>query len=32
MGLLVEGVWQDKWYDTGKSGGEFVRDAARSRN
>jgi len=25
MGLLVEGVWQDQWYDTAKSGGRFVR-------
>ena len=32
MGLLVEGVWRDKWYDTRKSGGAFVRDAARYRN
>jgi putative glutathione S-transferase len=29
MGLLVDGVWQDKWYDTSKSGGRFLRaDAA----
>jgi putative glutathione S-transferase len=32
MGLLVDGVWRDKGYDTGKSGGAFVRDAARYRN
>jgi putative glutathione S-transferase len=32
MGLLVDGVWQDKWYDTRKSAGEFVRDTARCRN
>jgi len=25
MGLLVDGVWQDRWYDTAKSGGRFVR-------
>jgi glutathionyl-hydroquinone reductase len=25
MGLLVEGKWVDRWYDTGKSGGRFVR-------
>ncbi len=23
MGLLVDGKWQDKWYDTSKSGGSF---------
>lgn len=32
MGVLVEGKWQDKWYDTGKSGGQFVRPASRFRN
>ena len=21
MGLLVDGSWQDRWYDTGKAGG-----------
>lgn len=26
MGLLVEGKWHDQWYDTSKSGGEFVRE------
>lgn len=25
MGLLVNGKWQDKWYDTKSSGGRFVR-------
>lgn len=25
MGLLVDGRWQDKWYDTKESGGRFVR-------
>lgn len=25
MGLLVNGVWQDQWYDTKKSNGKFVR-------
>ena len=25
MGLLVEGVWKDQWYDTKASGGRFVR-------
>ncbi|MGJ8545813.1 MAG: glutathione S-transferase family protein [Sulfitobacter sp.] len=32
MGLLVEGVWQDQWYDTKSSGGKFERDAAKFRN
>lgn len=32
MGLLVEGQWQDKWYDTKKSGGRFVREDARFRH
>ena len=32
MGLLVEGVWHDKWYDTKKSGGKFVRTEAQFRN
>ncbi len=25
MGLLIDGVWHDRWYDTGKTGGRFVR-------
>ena len=32
MGLLVDGVWWDRWYDTRASSGRFVRDAARFRN
>ena len=32
MGLLVNGQWQDQWYDTEKSGGEFIREDARFRN
>lgn len=32
MGLLVNGEWQDKWYDTKKSGGRFQRSAAQFRN
>ncbi|MBB3048288.1 putative glutathione S-transferase [Litorivivens lipolytica] len=31
MGLLVEGKWQDKWYDTSKSGGKFVREESQFR-
>jgi putative glutathione S-transferase len=25
MGLLVDGVWYDEWYDTASTGGQFVR-------
>lgn len=32
MGLLVNGQWQDKWYDTRKSGGKFQREDAHFRN
>jgi len=32
MGLLVDGVWHDQWYDTAKSGGKFVRSEAQFRN
>jgi putative glutathione S-transferase len=32
MGLLVDGVWQDKWYDTGSQKGRFVRSESRFRN
>ena len=32
MGLLIDGTWQDRWYDTGKTKGAFVRDSARFRN
>lgn len=32
MGLLVDGVWQDRWYDTAKTGGRFERQASRFRN
>jgi putative glutathione S-transferase len=32
MGLLVDGVWQDKWYDTAKTGGRFERQASQFRN
>ena len=32
MGLLIEGIWQDKWYDTKKSGGKFIRTEAQFRN
>jgi putative glutathione S-transferase len=32
MGLLVDGQWQDQWYDTKTSGGRFERSAAQFRN
>lgn len=32
MGLLVDGVWHDRWYDTSGSGGRFVRQDSRFRN
>ena len=32
MGLLVDGVWSDAWYDTKKSGGRFERSAAQWRD
>ena len=32
MGQLVDGEWRDEWYDTKKSGGEFVRKDASFRN
>src|SRR5690606_21290249 len=32
MGLLIDGVWQEKGYDTRKSGGRFVRTESRFRN
>lgn len=31
MGLLVDGKWQDKWYDTKKTGGRFVRSESQFR-
>ena len=32
MGLLQEGKWVDRWYDTKKEGGHFVRKEAQFRN
>ncbi|WP_147110674.1 glutathione S-transferase family protein [Tateyamaria sp. syn59] len=32
MGLLVDGVWHDRWYDTKSSGGKFQRSQAKFRN
>jgi len=32
MGLLVDGVWKDEWYDTRSSGGRFQRPTTTFRN
>jgi putative glutathione S-transferase len=32
MGLLVDGVWQDRWYDTDSTGGSFKRQESKFRN
>ena len=32
MGQLVDGVWQDVWYDTKSTGGAFKRSTAKFRN
>jgi putative glutathione S-transferase len=32
MGLLVNGKWQDKWYDTKSTGGRFQRTESQFRN
>lgn len=32
MGLLVDGVWKNEWYDTSKSGGRFERSASQFRD
>ena len=32
MGLLVDGVWFDQWYDTKSTGGRFVRQVSAFRN
>ncbi|MBE1285884.1 MAG: glutathione S-transferase family protein [Rhodobacteraceae bacterium] len=32
MGLLVDGKWQDKWYETKSTGGAFKRTEAQFRN
>ena len=32
MGLLIDGEWRDRWYDTKKTGGRFVRKASAFRN
>ena len=32
MGVLVDGVWHDTWYDTKSTGGKFQRSQAKFRN
>jgi putative glutathione S-transferase len=32
MGLLIDGVWRDQWYDTRGAGGRFVRPRTRFRS
>ena len=32
MGQLVDGVWEDTWYNTKKTGGKFVRSETKFRN
>lgn len=32
MGLLIDGVWHDEWYDTKTTGGRFVRKESAFRN
>ena len=32
MGLLIDGKWEDQWYDTHSTGGAFKRSEAQFRN
>lgn len=32
MGLLIDGIWRDQWYDTKATGGAFQRQDSRFRN
>ena len=32
MGLLIDGQWHDRWYDTESTGGKFQRDTSKFRN
>ena len=32
MGLLIDGAWHDKWYDTKSTGGKFERQQSAYRN
>jgi len=32
VGLLIDGLWHDQWYDTAKTAGKFERSIAQFRN
>ncbi|UXN59432.1 glutathione S-transferase family protein [Phyllobacterium zundukense] len=32
MGLLIDGVWHNQWYDTKDTGGRFIRTESQFRN
>jgi putative glutathione S-transferase len=32
LGLLIDGIWHDEWYDTGSRGGRFERQESRFRD
>ena len=32
MGLVIEGKWHDRWYDTKDSNGEFIREDSQFRS
>ena len=32
MGLLMEGQWVDRWYDTDSNQGKFIRSKSQFRN
>ena len=32
MGLLIEGKWHDRWYDTKDNNGEFIREDSQFRS
>ncbi len=32
MGLLIDGIWHDQWYDTKTTGGHFIRQSSQFRN
>jgi glutathionyl-hydroquinone reductase len=32
MGQLIDGIWQDQWYETRNTGGRFVRSESQFRN
>ena len=32
MGLLIEGKWHERWYDTKDNNGEFIREDSQFRS